>query len=102
LRRTFTTLVTTASHDEFLAMRLIRDTVPGLSNRSIRYPLDQLVDALLKYSPSGRRIGLRWILEQPVHNNGTSKKFKRGGEKVKLLSTSVNVNHQGKWDTLKT
>ncbi len=51
LRRTFATLVTTASHDEFLAMRLIRDHVPGLGDRYIRYPMDQLVEALEKYSP---------------------------------------------------
>jgi integrase len=51
LRRTFATLVTAASHDEFLAMRLIRDRVPGLSDRYIRYPMDQLVEALEKYSP---------------------------------------------------
>ena len=51
LRRTFATLVTAASRDEFLAMRLMRDTVPGQSNRYIRYPLDQLVEALQKYSP---------------------------------------------------
>jgi hypothetical protein len=51
LRRTFATLVTTASHDEFLAMRLIRDRVPGLGDRYIRYPMDQLIEALEKYSP---------------------------------------------------
>lgn len=51
LRRTFATLVTTASHDEFLAMRLIRDRVPGQSDRYVRYPMDQLVEALEKYSP---------------------------------------------------
>jgi len=51
LRRTFATLVTTASKDEFLAMRLIRDSVPGLSNRYIKYPMGQLADALKKYSP---------------------------------------------------
>jgi integrase len=51
LRRTFATLVTTASHDEFLAMRLIRDRVPGLGQRYISYPMDQLVEALQKYSP---------------------------------------------------
>jgi len=51
LRRTFATLVKTASRDEFLAMRLIRDRVPGLSQRYISYPMDQLVEALQKYSP---------------------------------------------------
>jgi integrase len=48
LRRTFATLVTTASHDEFLAMRLMRDRVPGLGDRYIHYPIDQLVEALQK------------------------------------------------------
>lgn len=51
LRRTFATLVTVASKDELLAMRLIRDSVPGLSNRYIKYPMGQLADALIKYSP---------------------------------------------------
>jgi integrase len=61
LRRTFATLVTTASHDEFLAMHLIRDRVPGLSQRYISYPMDQLVEALQKYSPirqSARQKGI--------------------------------------------
>jgi hypothetical protein len=51
LRRTFATLVTASSNDEFLAMRLIRDKVPGLSDRYVNYPLAQLVAALEKYSP---------------------------------------------------
>ena len=51
LRRTFATLVTSASNDELLAMRLLRDSVPGLSNRYIKYPMEQLVTALKKYSP---------------------------------------------------
>ncbi len=51
LRRTFATLVTANSGDDFLAMRLLRDNVPGLSNRYIRYPMEHLVEALQKYSP---------------------------------------------------
>jgi hypothetical protein len=51
LRRTFATFVTMSSHDEFLAMRLMRDRVPGLGDRYIRYPMDKLVEALEKYSP---------------------------------------------------
>jgi len=43
--------VTKASHDEFLAMRLIRDRVPGCGDRYIRYLMEQLVEALEKYSP---------------------------------------------------
>ena len=48
LRRTFATLVTEASGDEALAMRLIRDVVPGVSNRYIKR---NLIAALEKYSP---------------------------------------------------
>ncbi len=51
LRRTFATLVNIASGDEYLAIRLLRDSVPGLSNRYIRYPVEHLVEALQKYSP---------------------------------------------------
>jgi len=38
-------------HDEFLAMRLIRDRVPGFGDRYIGYPMDRLVEALEQYSP---------------------------------------------------
>jgi integrase len=51
LRRTFATLVTTASGDEFLAMRLLRDRVPGQGDRYVRYSPAQMVEALEKYSP---------------------------------------------------
>jgi len=51
LRRTFATLVMVASKDELLAMRLIRDTVPGVGSRYIKYPMGQLVEALKMYSP---------------------------------------------------
>jgi len=51
LRKTFATLVTHASGDEFLAMRLLRDIIPGQSERYIYFPQDKLRDALLKYSP---------------------------------------------------
>jgi hypothetical protein len=59
LRRTFATLVTTASRDEFLAMRLLRDRIPGLGDRYIRYPMDQLVEALQQYSPIKQASRLR-------------------------------------------
>lgn len=42
LRRTFATLVTMASCDEFLAMRLIRDSVPGQGDRYVRYAMGEL------------------------------------------------------------
>jgi len=51
LRRSFATLVTAASNDEFLAMRLLRDKIPGQSDRYINFPLIQLAEALKRYSP---------------------------------------------------
>ncbi len=51
LRRTFTTLVTESSGDEFLAMRLIRDKVPGLSDRYVNYPMTLLKQGLIAHSP---------------------------------------------------
>jgi len=51
LRRTFATMVMAASKDELLTMRLLRDKVPGVGNRYIKYPMGQLVEALKKYSP---------------------------------------------------
>lgn len=39
LRRTFTTLVREASGDEFLGMWLIRDKIPGQSDRYINSPM---------------------------------------------------------------
>jgi len=51
LRRTFATMVMVASKDELLTMRLIRDSVPGVSSRYIKFPMGQLVDALKKNSP---------------------------------------------------
>ena len=44
-------MATVASKDELLAMRLIRDTVPGVGSRYIKYPMGQLVAALKMYSP---------------------------------------------------
>jgi integrase len=51
LRRTFATLVREASGDEFLAMRFIRDKIPGHSDRYINSPMSHLVEALERYSP---------------------------------------------------
>ncbi|MFC1968216.1 tyrosine-type recombinase/integrase [Chloroflexota bacterium] len=51
LRRTFATMVTAASGDEFLAMRLIRDKIPGQSDRYIHFPMPRLREALGQYSP---------------------------------------------------
>ncbi len=56
LRRTFATMVRSASGDEFLAMRLIRDRIPGVGERYIQFPKEELVRALEKYSPL-RQIG---------------------------------------------
>ena len=51
LRRTFCTLVREASGDEFLAMRLARDIIPGVSDRYININLAKLRESLLEYSP---------------------------------------------------
>ncbi len=56
LRRTFATMVRSESGDEFLAMRLIRDKIPGVGERYIQFPKEELVRALEKYSPL-RQIG---------------------------------------------
>lgn len=51
LRRTFCTLVREASGDEFSAMRLARDIIPGVNDRYINAHPAKLVESLLKYSP---------------------------------------------------
>jgi len=51
LRRSFATLVATASNDEFIAMRLIRDKIPGQNDRYIKFPMPRLREALERYSP---------------------------------------------------
>jgi len=51
LRRTFCTLVREASGDEFLAMRLARDTIPGVNDRYINVRPVQARESLKKYSP---------------------------------------------------
>jgi hypothetical protein len=49
-------MVRSASGDEFLAMRLIRDRIPGVGERYIQFPKEELVRALEKYFPL-RQIG---------------------------------------------
>jgi len=51
LRRSFCTLVREASGDEFLAMRLARDKIPGVNDRYINADPAKLRESLLKYSP---------------------------------------------------
>ncbi|MFC2068539.1 tyrosine-type recombinase/integrase [Chloroflexota bacterium] len=51
LRRTFCTMVREASGDEFLAMRLARDKIPGVNDRYINANPVKLRESLLKYSP---------------------------------------------------
>ena len=51
LRRTFCTLVREASGDEFLAMRLARDKIPGVNDRYINADPAKLRESLLKFSP---------------------------------------------------
>jgi len=65
LRRTFSTQVREASGDEFLAMRLLRDRIPGQNNRYIAVTLAQLRDALGSHSPL-RLIKRKGSLLEPV------------------------------------
>ena len=51
LRRTFATLVRKSSGDEYLAMRLLRDKIPGVGRRYIDLAPEQLVPELQKHSP---------------------------------------------------
>jgi len=51
LRRTFATMVMTASQNELLAMRLLRDKVPGQSDRYLAITPAMLRNDLVKYSP---------------------------------------------------
>ena len=59
LRRTFCTLVREASGDEFLAMRLARDIIPGVNNRYINAPTAKLRESLIRYSPL-------WLIKEEV------------------------------------
>jgi integrase len=54
LRRTFATQVRLASGDEFLAMRLLRDKIPGVNDRYLVFPHAELMAALSQYSPLHR------------------------------------------------
>ncbi len=51
LRRTFATMVREASCDEFLAMRLLRDRIPGQNERYLAVTPAMLREALEQYSP---------------------------------------------------
>jgi len=51
LRRTFCTMVREASGDEFLAMRLARDKIPGVNDRYINADPAKLRESLIRYSP---------------------------------------------------
>ena len=51
LRRTCSTIVQEASGDEFVAMRLLRDKIPGVNDRYINYGSEKLKAALAKFSP---------------------------------------------------
>jgi integrase len=64
LRRTFATMVMMASKDELLAMRLFWDMIPGVDDRYIKYPMDQLVAAFKMYStPSWTRRAKKTVSE---------------------------------------
>ena len=54
LRRTFATQVRLACGDEFLAVRLLRDKIPGVNDRYLVFPPAELLDALSQYSPLRR------------------------------------------------
>ena len=62
LRRTFVTMVTEASGDELLGMRLARDRVPGVNDRYVKR---DLVVPLARFSP------IRQAGSLPVEKNGT-------------------------------
>jgi len=82
LRRTCSTLVHQASGDEFLAMRLIRDKIPGYNDRYINFRLSDLVAVLNRCSP------LHLIkLGGGAHGGGNGG---GGGE-----SNSLSTNSQG-------
>jgi integrase len=97
LRRTFTTLVMSASHDEFLAMRLIRDRVPGVGDRYIRYPMHQLVEALEKYSP------IRQLEESLQKEEATGKNNRDlpGTPKLSVVSAPGNTPEIQATNTMK-
>ena len=72
LRRTFCSLVREASGDEFLAMRLARDVIPGVNDRYINYSLARLKEDLIRFSP------LRLIIRKK--KSGRSKKPTQTGK----------------------
>ena len=74
LRKTFATLVRSSSGDEFLAMRLLRDKIPGVGSRYINFPLEQLVMELQKHSPLTQAGG------KPAKLGGQSDDDPDGGE----------------------
>lgn len=84
LRRTFATQVTIASKDEALAIRLIRDTIPGVGTRYISYPLEQLVEALKKYSP----VSSPKETEETVIMKSSQARIVNGGDGGELNSPS--------------
>ena len=94
LRRTFATLVTTASGDEFLAMRLLRDRVPGQGDRYVRYSPAQMVEALEKYSP------LRQIKRSPPKGDNMQSDIQTAPTTVKpeIVSEVVEADKESGGD----
>lgn len=54
LRGSFATLVRKSSGDDFLAMRLLRDKIPGIGERYIDFPMSDLRESLIAHSPVNR------------------------------------------------
>jgi integrase len=81
LRKSFATLVTAASRDEFIAMRLLRDKIPGQSDRYINYSMPLLQEALQRYSP------LRLIKQKEAGSDQEPAKM-AGGDGGELNSPS--------------
>jgi hypothetical protein len=73
--------VTTASRDEFIAMRLLRDKIPGQSDRYINYSMPLLQGALQRYSP------LRLIMQKKAGSDQEPAEIS-GGDGVGLVSIS--------------
>jgi len=68
-------LVRKSSGDEFLTMRLLRDKIPGVGNRYIQFPPEQLVAELDKHSPLSQVARL-------VAADDTTGQDTQGGEKA--------------------
>jgi len=85
---------TSTSHDEFLAMRLIRVRVAGTGQRYIRYPMAQLVDALEKYSTL-RQAGEDNSGEQLIKKSPPPSNFPTRVGKTPEIIAAETINESG-------